>query len=90
MESLWNNASKINQGAMPENKQKRFVIFARTQQQAGSGICYISRKGTATAIRSQAARFYSSDAAHHFARICHILDDASIGQEDFTDIELQH
>lgn len=74
---------------MPQEKQKRFVIFAGSQQHARWGTRYISRDGTPTDLRSQAVWFYSAVAAQGFARLFSILDSAYVGQEEFTETELQ-
>ncbi len=74
-----------------KKKQTRFVIFAGPQQHTAPGTRYISKNGSATDLRSQAAKFYTFTDAKDFAAQHHIMLNALtyIGQEDFPEIELQ-
>lgn len=75
-------------------KKKRttlFVIFAAPQMRSGPGTLYIARDGTTTEHRSHAANFHTATEATRFAKEKGITLDAFtyIGQDDFTDFELQ-
>jgi hypothetical protein len=69
-----------------------FVIFSGPQQFGRPGTHYIAKDGTRTEIRSHAAKFYSFTAAQEFAKRKNIelTDIRYIGQEDFTNFEIQH
>lgn len=68
-----------------------FVIFAAPQPHSGPGTIYIAKDGTTTEHRSHAANFYTFTDATRFAEENGITLDAVtyIGQDDFTDFELQ-
>ena len=74
-----------------KKKQTRFVIFAGPQQHKAPGTRYISKNGSATDLRSQAAKFYTFNDAEDFAEQHHVTLNALtyIGQEDFPEFELQ-
>jgi len=77
----------------PKRKKRKtlFVIFAGPQQHGGPGTHYIATDGTVTSIKSHAAKFYIFSDAKEFPKRGNIPLDAStyIGQEDFTDFEIQ-
>jgi hypothetical protein len=68
-----------------------FVIFAGPQQHGSPGTRYIATNGETTDIKSRAAKFHSFAAAQDFAkeRSITLTDIKYIGQEDFTDFEIQ-
>jgi len=79
-----------------EKKQTLFVIFAGPQQFDGLGTRYIAKDGKQTGIKSQAAKFYTPTEAQEFANRMNIkrmniklTEIRYIGQEDFTDFEVQ-
>ncbi|CBE68069.1 protein of unknown function [Candidatus Methylomirabilis oxygeniifera] len=76
---------------MSPKRKTLFVIFAGPQQHGGPGTCYIAQDGTITGIRSRAAKFYSFAEAERFAKARNITLSAItyIGQEGFTDFEIQ-
>ena len=69
-----------------------FVIFAGPQQHGRPGTQYIAEDGRRTGIKARAAKFYSFTEAKEFAKQKNIELTALIyiGQEDFTDFEIQH
>jgi hypothetical protein len=82
--------------AMPKRRKKKkhtaYVIFAGPQQFGGPGTQYIAEDGSRTGIKARAAKFYSHYDAVEFAKQKNIELTAItyIGQEDFTDFEMQH
>ncbi len=68
-----------------------FVIFSGPQQHGRPGTRYIAKDGTITDVRSRAAKFYSFADAQEFAKERTITLTATtyIGQEDFTEFEIQ-
>ena len=76
---------------MLRRKQTRFVIFARQNQHAGPGRCYIANDRSTTTIRTKAARFWTYWEAKAFAEINQIALSGLtfIDREYFTDREVQ-
>ncbi len=76
---------------MSSKRKTMFVIFAGPQQHGRPGTRYIAYDGTRAHIKSHAAKFYSFADAQEFAREKNIELTAVtyIGQEDFTDFEIQ-
>ncbi len=76
---------------MPRKRKTMFVIFVGPQQHGRPGTRYIAEDGTVTEIRSRAAKFYSFADAQEFAKQMNITLTAItyIGQDDFTDFEIQ-
>ena len=79
---------------MASTRQTRWVIFAFPQQYGGRPNHYYARDGTITTDRLQAARFDTEREARAFADRMNIALSAlsaiaHIGQEDFTDFEIQ-
>jgi len=74
-----------------KKKQTLFVIFATPKQPAKHRDRYIANDGSATTIRSKAARFWTYWDAKAFAEISHIALNALtyIGREYFTAFEVQ-
>jgi len=74
-----------------KNTQTRFVIFDGPQEDKAPGTRYISKNGSATDLRSQAAKFHTFNDAQDFAEQNHVTLNAFtyIGQEDFPELELQ-
>jgi hypothetical protein len=73
-------------------KHTLFVMFAGPQQFGRPGTRYIAKDGKQTGIKARAAKFYSFTEAKEFAKEKNIELTALIyiGQEDFTDFEIQH
>jgi hypothetical protein len=69
-----------------------YVIFAGPQQHGRSGTRYIAKDGTKTDLRTNAAKFYLLEDAKAFTKNMSITltENTYIGQEDFTDFEIQH
>jgi hypothetical protein len=84
----------IQPAVSPKRKKKQtlFVIFAGPQQFGRPGTQYIAKDGSRTGIKARAAKFYSHQEAVNFAKNGKIELTAItyIGQEDFTDFEIQH
>ena len=76
---------------MASKRKSMFVIFAGPQQHGGPGTRYITGNGQATDLKSRAAKFFSRADAQDFAeeRGITLTDIKFIGQEDFTDSEMQ-
>ena len=77
---------------MPTKRKVMFVIFAGPQQFGRPGTQYIAKDGSTTKVKMRAAKFYSHMDAREFAKEKNIEPTAItyIGQDDFTDFELQH
>lgn len=69
----------------------RFQVLAGTFSGTFPGNLYIAADGTTTKVKSRAAKFYSDRATREFAKEKNITLSATthVGQEDFTDFEMQ-
>ena len=76
---------------MRKGKQTRFVIFFGHEMREDPGARYVAENGSTTTMRLKAATFDTFPDAKDFAEQNHISLDAHtyIGQEDFTDFDLQ-
>jgi hypothetical protein len=77
---------------MPSTRKTMWVIFAGPQQFKAPGTRYTASDGTVTDIKSKAKKFYGPQEAKEFAEEKHIdLSKGTryIGQDDFTDFEIQ-
>lgn len=68
------------------------MIFAGPQQFGRPGTGYIGKDGNRTDISLNAAKFWTRAEAQEFAKQKNIelTEITYIGQEDFTDFEIQH
>ena len=76
---------------MASKNKSMFVIFAGPQQHGRPGTRYIAFNGNVTEIKSQAAIFPTQELAQDFVKEIGITltELKYIGQEDFTDCEIQ-
>jgi hypothetical protein len=77
---------------MSPNRTTMFVIFAGPQQHGRPGTRYIAKDGSKTEIKSHAAKFDTHADAEEFAKQKNVklTELTYIGQDDFTDFEIQY
>jgi len=75
-----------------KKKHTLFVIFYWPAQFGRPGTRYIAKDGGQTDLRLNAAKFWTQTEAKEFAKQKNIelTEITYIGQEDFTDFEIQH
>lgn len=75
-----------------KKRQERWVIFARPQVRGGPGNLFFAKDGSTTASHSRAARFFSAESAHEWAKEKGIKLDGAMryaGIMDFSEWDLR-